>query len=37
MIPEVIILPTTIIPMAVAVTMLAVEMVVGADTDFVLK
>ena len=34
MILEVIILPTAIILMAAVVTMLAVEMVVGADTDF---
>jgi hypothetical protein len=37
MIPEVIILLTAIIPMAAVVTMLVVEMVAGADTDFVLK
>jgi hypothetical protein len=38
MIPEVIILPTAIIPMMVAVvTMVAVEMAAGADIDFVLK
>jgi hypothetical protein len=34
---EVEMIPEAIIPMGVVVTMLAVEMVAGADIDFVLK